>query len=114
MVSWVGSVIELHQFLRIFLLSKSICQIESENLNSLTTLVARFDCSRPWCYKISFLTCWCVPICTYTTNKMLLIKEFRIGLVMGKEVCCIGPRPKAVGQYSRSRTRNWASTKLLD
>ena len=22
----------------------------------------------------------------------------------GSEVCCIGPRPKAVGQYSRSRT----------
>ena len=29
------------------------------------------------------------------------------------EVCCIGPRPKAKGQYSRSRTCDWASMKLL-
>ena len=32
----------------------------------------------------------------------------------GSEVCCIGPRLKAVGQYSRSRIRNRAKTKLLD
>ena len=32
----------------------------------------------------------------------------------GSEVCCIGPRPKAMGQYSKSRTRNWANAKLLD
>ena len=32
----------------------------------------------------------------------------------GSEVCCISPRPKAACQYSRSRTRNWTSTKLLD
>ena len=38
----------------------------------------------------------------------------RIGIHTHAEVCCIGPRPKAVGQYSRSRTRNWANTKLLD
>ena len=32
----------------------------------------------------------------------------------GSSFCCIGPRPKAVSQYSRTRTRDWASTILLD
>ena len=44
---------------------------------------------------------------TRTGNIMLLIKEFRTGPVTG-------PRPSAPGQYSRSRTLNWANTKLLD
>ena len=30
-----------------------------------------------------FLTCRCEPICTYTKNIMFLIKEFRIGPVIG-------------------------------
>ena len=39
-------------------------------------------------------------------NKIVIYRVISYWLRYGSKVCCIGPRPKAVGQYSRSRTRS--------